>query len=81
VGGTYAFDVDLKESAVLNQRVLAYYNAQCCGVAAEYQVRNLQGVPGAGVPQDKRFNISFSLAGIGTFSNLLGALSGGQQTR
>jgi LPS-assembly protein len=81
VGGSYAFSADLKESTLLNQRVLAYYNAQCCGVAAEYQVRNLQGVPGIGVPQDKRFNISFSLAGIGTFSNLLGALSGGQQTR
>jgi LPS-assembly protein len=81
VGGTYGFDVDLKETTLLNQRVLAYYNAQCCGVAAEYQVRNLQGVPGFGLPQDKRFNISFSLAGIGTFSNLLGALSGGQQAR
>jgi LPS-assembly protein len=81
LGGTYAFDVDLKESRFLQQRVIAHYNAQCCGVAAEYQVRSLQGVPRAGLPQDKRFNISFSLAGIGTFSNLLGALSGGQQTR
>jgi hypothetical protein len=80
-GGTYGFDVDLKESTFLNHRMLAYYNAQCCGVAAEYQVRNFQGITGIGLPQDKRFNISFSLAGIGTFSNLFGALSGGQQTR
>jgi LPS-assembly protein len=81
VGGTYDFNIDLKEATVLNQRVLAYYNAQCCGIAAEYQVRNLRGVLGFGPPQDRRFNISFSLAGIGTFSNLLGALSGGQQAR
>ena len=28
------------------------------------------------VPQDKRFNLSFTLAGIGTFSNFLGAFGG-----
>jgi hypothetical protein len=32
------------------------------------------------VTQDHRFNISFTLAGIGSFSNLLGAF-GGQQVR
>jgi hypothetical protein len=32
------------------------------------------------IPQDRRFNISFSLGGIGTFSNFLGALAG-QPTR
>ena len=30
--------------------------------------------------QDRRFNISFTLAGVGTFSNLFGAF-GGQQGR
>ena len=29
-----------------------------------------------GVTQDRRFNISFTLAGIGTFSNLFGAFGG-----
>ena len=33
-----------------------------------------------GVPRDRRFNISFTLAGIGTFSDIFGAF-GGQQTR
>jgi hypothetical protein len=33
-----------------------------------------------GIAQDRRFNISFTLAGIGTFSNLFGAF-GGQQGR
>jgi LPS-assembly protein len=81
VGGTYAFNYDLQRDRFLNQRWVAYYNAQCCGVAMEYQTFNLQGslVPTA-VPQDRRFNISFTLAGIGTFSNLFGAF-GGQQTR
>ena len=81
VGGTYAFNYDIQRDRFLNQRWVAYYNAQCCGVGVEYQTFNLQGslVPTA-VPQDRRFNISFTLAGIGTFSNLFGAF-GGQQTR
>jgi hypothetical protein len=81
VGGTYAFNYDIEQARFLNQRWVAYYNAQCCGVGFEYQTFNLQGslVPTA-VPQDRRFNISFTLAGIGTFSNLFGAF-GGQQTR
>ncbi|CAN5381548.1 hypothetical protein BH23ACI1_BH23ACI1_02110 [soil metagenome] len=80
-GGTYSFNYDLRRDAFLQQRALAYYNAQCCGVALEYQVFNLQGLTNVGVPQDRRFNISFSLAGIGTFSNFFGALAGGQQAR
>jgi LPS-assembly protein len=81
IGGTYAFNYDLGRDRFMNQRWLAYYNAQCCGVGVEYQTFNLQGslVPTA-VPQDRRFNISFTLAGIGTFSNLFGAF-GGQQSR
>ena len=81
VGGTYAFNYDIQRDRFLNQRWVAYYNAQCCGVGFEYQTFNLQGslVPTA-VPQDRRFNISFTLAGIGTFSNLFGAF-GGQQPR
>jgi len=30
------------------------------------------------VPQDRRFNISFTLAGLGSFSNVLGAFGVGQ---
>jgi len=47
--------------------------ARGSGVAGEYQVDNLGGLQGAGLQKDKRFNISFSLGGIGTFTNLLGA--------
>ena len=80
IGGTYSFNYDLRRDTYLQQRYLAYYNAQCCGVAVEYQTFNFQGFTGLGIPQDRRFNLSFSLAGIGTFSNFFGAL-GGQQNR
>jgi LPS-assembly protein len=81
IGGTYTFNYDLQRDRFLNQRWVAYYSAQCCGVGFEYQSFNLTGsLLGLAVPQDRRFNISFTLAGIGTFSNLFGAF-GGQQGR
>ena len=81
IGGAYAFQYDLKHNSFLNQRLTAYYNAQCCGVGIEYQTYNLAGsFSSFGVPRDQRFNLSFTLAGVGTFSNLFGAF-GGQQGR
>ena len=78
VGGQYSFNYDLLGGSFLQQRILGYYNAQCCGVAVEYQTFNFEGLATrAFVPQDRRFNISFTLAGIGTFSNFFGALGGG----
>jgi len=77
VGGTYAFHYDLRNDRFLQQRYLAYYNAQCCGVAFEFQTFNFAGgFAGVPVPRDRRFNISFTLAGIGSFSNVLGAFGG-----
>jgi LPS-assembly protein len=73
VGGTYTFNYDLLRDSFLQQRYFAYYNAQCCGFLVEYQTFNFAG---AIVPQDRRFNLSFTLAGIGTFSNFLGAFGG-----
>lgn len=81
LGGSYSFNYDFRRDFFLQQRIQGYYNAQCCGVVLEWQTMNFQGIPGITVPQDRRFNISFSLAGIGTFSNFLGALSGQQQQR
>jgi LPS-assembly protein len=80
LGGTFSLDYDMKNDRFLQRRVMAYYNAQCCGVALEYQSFNLQGST-AGVPQDRRFNISFTLAGIGAVPNFFGALSGQQDRR
>ena len=80
LGGMYALNYDLKRRTFLQQRYIAYYNSQCCGVAVEYQSVNYGANSRAfGIPQDHRFNLSFTLAGIGTFSNLFGAFGG--QTR
>jgi LPS-assembly protein len=82
VGGTYIFNYNILHSTFLQQRLLGYYNAQCCGFAVEYQTYNLQGLGvHAPVPEDRRFNFSFTLAGIGTFSNFFGALGGGPGRR
>jgi LPS-assembly protein len=81
VGAQYAFNYDLRQDTFLQQRFMAYYNAQCCGISVEYQNFNFNnGFAGVQVPEDRRFNISFTLAGIGSFSNALGAF-GGQQGR
>jgi hypothetical protein len=80
-GGTYAFNYDLRRDVFLQQRYIAFYNTQCCGVGVEFQTFNYGTLfSSIGVTQDRRFNLSFTLAGIGTFSNLLGAF-GGQQGR
>ena len=79
VGGAYSFHYDILRSRYLQQRVLVYYNAQCCGVSGEYQSFNFQGLGSrARVPQDRRFSLSFTLAGLGTFANVMGAFGIGQ---
>lgn len=80
-GGGYSFMYDFRRDVFIEQRIQGYYNAQCCGFAVEVQQFDMRGVPGVTVPKDLRFNMSFSLAGIGTFSNFLGALSGQQPRR
>lgn len=76
-GGTYTFNYDFRRDLFLQQRWTVYYNSQCCGVAVEYQSFNYSGlVTTIGVPQDHRLNVSFTLAGIGSFSNLFGAFGG-----
>jgi|RhiMetdeSRZDD1v2_1073273.scaffolds.fasta_scaffold15611_3 LPS-assembly protein len=77
VGGIYSFNYDVLHSQMTNQRMSGFYNAQCCGIAFEYQIYNY----GANsyftaVPQDRRFFMSFTLAGLGNFSPFNGALSG-----
>jgi LPS-assembly protein len=76
LGGTYSFNYDLRNDNFRQQRILAFYNAQCCGISVEYQTYNLGGYSNYVVTQDHRFNLSFTLAGIGTFSNFFGAFGG-----
>ena len=75
-GGTYAFYYDIGRSVMMDQRIVGFYNAQCCGVVVEYQQFNYPRFSTFAVPQDRRFNIGFTLAGLGTFSNFLGAFGG-----
>jgi LPS-assembly protein len=80
IGGTYAFYYDIGRSTMLDQRIIGYYNAQCCGIVIEYQEMNYPQYSAYAVPQDRRFNIGFTLAGLGTFSNFLGAFGGNTGT-
>jgi LPS-assembly protein len=78
VGGTYTFNYDIGRSTLLSSRIVGYYNAQCCGFAVEYQIYNFPQLNSAYAAQsDRRFNFSFTLAGLGTFSNFFGAFGGG----
>lgn len=77
VGGVYSFNYDLGQRTFLQQRIIGYYNAQCCGIALEYQAFDFTGLGSRSpIPKDTRFNFSFTLAGIGSFSNFFGALGG-----
>ena len=81
-GGTYSFNYDLRRDFFLQQRYMAYYNAQCCGVAVEWQTWDMQGtLVGLTTPKDRRFNVSFTLAGIGAVPSFFGAMSGQQNRR
>lgn len=75
VNGTWSWSYDFRNQHQLQQRLIVSYMSQCCGVAAEYQTYYIGAFSTSGVTQDRRFNLSFSLAGIGTFSNLLGSFS------
>jgi LPS-assembly protein len=82
VGGAYSFNWDIARGSFLQQRMTGYYNAQCCGVTAEFQTFNYGGLSRfSGIAQDKRFSISVTLAGIGTFSPPFGGLNGAQEAR
>ena len=77
-GGNVTFNYDIARSTLLNQRYVAFYNAQCCGVSFEFQAFNYPPDQSRFLlPQDRRFNMSFTLAGVGSFSNFFGAFGGG----
>jgi LPS-assembly protein len=75
--GSYTFTWDIARSTVLNQNIGMSYLAQCCGLQAEFQKFSFpQSSAAFPIPSDRRFNISFVLAGLGTFSNFFGAFGG-----
>jgi LPS-assembly protein len=72
-GGSYSMNFDVLQSRLTQQRINGYYNAQCCGIAFEFQRFNYYSSSGT-VPPDNRFFMSFTLAGLGNFSPFSGAL-------
>ena len=76
LGLTYSFNFDVLHTALIQQRISAFYNAQCCGLAMEYQTYNYGAGSISPIPADHRFFLSFTLAGLGNFSPFNGALSG-----
>jgi hypothetical protein len=71
------FNYDVLRDYFLQRRYRVYYNSQCCGVAFDLQSVDLSHFSGlSGLSGDRRMSISFTLAGIGTFSNPLGSFGG-----
>jgi hypothetical protein len=72
LGANYSVNFDVLRSTITQQRISAFYNAQCCGIALEYQTFNFPSV--YRLADDHRFFMSFTLAGLGNFSPFNGAL-------
>jgi hypothetical protein len=75
-GAIYSFNYDVLRSYMIQQRLSGFYNAQCCGVAAEYQTYRFGSSSISPIAADHRFFMSFTLAGLGNFSPFNGALGG-----
>lgn len=75
--GSYSMMWDLGRGYTVQQSVGWSYNAQCCGVAFDFQTYNYPELTGlVPVDHDRRLNFSFVLAGLGTFQNFFGAFGG-----
>jgi hypothetical protein len=76
-GVIYNFNFNARNSYFQQQQVSGFYNAQCCGLAFQYQQYNFpSGNPLFPIPSDHRFFLTFTLAGLGNFSPFNGALGG-----
>ena len=76
-GAIHAVNLDIHRKSLLQQRIAGFYNAQCCGFSAEFQTFNFSGLGRRSpVVQDRRFNVSVTLAGLGSFSNFFGTQGG-----
>jgi LPS-assembly protein len=76
VGGAFTFSYDVLHSTMVQQRVSAFYNSQCCGIAFEYLTNNYLGSSVSPIAANHQFFLSFTLAGLGNFSPFNGALAG-----
>lgn len=77
--GTYSLNWDIAGAGILSQSAGGAYLAQCCGLQVDFQKYKYPVAnPNFPIASDRRFNVSFMLAGLGTFSNFFGALGLGQ---
>jgi LPS-assembly protein len=75
--GAYALTWDIGRAGILSQTIGMSYLAQCCGIQADFQKFKFpQSSSNFPIASDRRFNVSFVLAGLGTFSNFFGAFGG-----
>jgi LPS-assembly protein len=79
-GGNVSVNYDIAHKMFLQRRFVGYYNAQCCGFGIEYQNFSFGGLAFGGyrppVTQDRRFNFTITLAGLGSFGNFFGGGGG-----
>jgi LPS-assembly protein len=77
LSGTYAINWDISKSYIVTQTLSTQYFAQCCGFGVEFQKFNYSQLNESfPIDSDRRINFSFTLAGLGTFSNFFGAFGG-----
>ncbi len=76
LGTSYSIYWDIEQERIMQQRGTVFYNAQCCGIILEYQEQSIGFFAAAGTPKIRRFNLGFTLAGLGTFSNFFGNFGG-----
>jgi len=74
LGGAYSINYDVHHDTVIQQRLVMFYNSQCCGLSVDYQTRSLPDLL-AGLRSNHQIGISFTLAGLGSFSNPLGSFA------
>jgi hypothetical protein len=80
VRGSYNMNWDVGRNTLVSQLLSAAYFAQCCGFGVEFQNYNYPQISSSyPIPADRRINFSFTLAGLGTFSNFFGAFGGTQR--
>lgn len=75
-GAIYSFNYDVLRATMIQQRISGFYNAQCCGIAFEFQNYHFGSGGVSPIAADHRFFMSFTLAGLGNFSPFNGALGG-----
>jgi hypothetical protein len=76
LGTNYSMYWDIEQDRLVQQRMTAFFNAQCCGIVFEYQELGVGSFATASPLKIRRFNMGFTLAGLGTFSNFFGNFGG-----